>query len=393
MPGIPLTGFDYGIYDIETFDLAPATANFNAEIIKQYCTPRVRFTFNEFVYDEYVLEAPVISRGTALSAGSCSIKLNNMDKQWTIFRTAKQNMGRGMAVGLYFPGIAGVLKLFLGFVEEVYYEDAAIVLECRDRMSPMLDKQMGSGQSEIDFYSTTYWPSVLTWTLLTTYGGLSGMGNSQNPHINWASYSQWQTDCSAKDFEIQARFAGQSLRSCLAEIARVTNSFFWLDGESKINFGLFEPPLYTGQDFTYDRSECIKIDASITKKTVLNNITIFYGYNPAADTWVDSVNTQDGVSAGRYGSREEVLESKIVWHADLASATSFAQVRLDTVKVPQEKMHIITPLLGLTCGIGDKVALQETLKDMISEIYWVNEIIAIDLNDGSIEIDGLMMSY
>lgn len=383
------TGYDHGIYDTALFDEMPEVTQFEDSVKARYNLPRIRFVFDDTIYDTKVLAAPTISRNADITAGSVQVELTNTDGAWNIFITNRANIGKTCAVGLYFaPATAiGLLYLFTGTVEGVRYTDASVILTLRDKMAPLLKKEVGSGQVPLDFFSTWYYPDTLAWAILTNYGELSNLTSTENPDIDYASWQAWGTACVAKGFGLEARFTGQKIRTILTEIGRLTNSLIWVDGLGRFNFKMFDPP-YSGVE-TLTRTNCKVIDLDIDNDGVWNDVRIYFGYDPVPDQWDNSTNDVDNTSIGRYGRRQYVEEGKIVWHRNTASAVAYRDDFLDLWAYPREKIILTATMIGVLCDLGAPVYITESLKDFTNRPYWIDNVVSLNIETGLVQLEGL----
>lgn len=283
----PGTGFGYAVMGTDAFGDLPATAAFVTKIGANDAEPIVRFVYDGFVYDDYVIDAPTIMRGGDIIAGTVNIVLSNADQTFNIFVADRINtMGKHAHIGLWFDGTLGYLYLMTGIVEDVSYNAATITLSIRDAMAPMLEKRMGSGPEPVDYYTVAnaFNPATLVWQILTEEGELDSTESSFNTQIDYASWQAWQARCTAHSYRVRGRFPGTTIQNALLRIAELTHSFFWVDGEGFFKFAMFEPPhLAGGGDETYDSSNSVSIDIDIDKSTVKNIIKIYFGHDPDAE--------------------------------------------------------------------------------------------------------------
>jgi len=76
----PGTGYGYAVMGTDAFDDLPETANFTTKLEAEYNQPIIRFVYDGFIYDDYVINAPTITRGGDIVAGTCNIILSNTAK-------------------------------------------------------------------------------------------------------------------------------------------------------------------------------------------------------------------------------------------------------------------------------------------------------------------------
>lgn len=381
------TGFDYGLFDEVKFDETPQVTQFEDSVKAEANNPRIRFVLDDTIYDDLVLSVSSISQDAEITSGFVSIKLSNTDGSWSTYR-GSDIIGKSCRVGLYFLPITaiGLLYLFTGTVEDVTFNRAEVNLQLRDKMAPMLEKELGNGQAPVDYYSTWYSPGDLVWHILTEYGELTDLKDDTNPDINYSSWTTWDTDTNAKNYQLKARFTGDTIQSALSEIAYLTNSLIWVDGEGKIQFAMFSPP-YTGDEY-FDHDNCIDIDLSVSRKDIINDVRVRYGFSVANDGWENSTNDIDSASITKHGRRQVVIESKTVWHYTLQSAVSFRDDFLDIWASASERIMMKTTMMGFLFGLGSALYVTEALKNLNNRSYWIDKVVSLDIYAGSVEFEG-----
>lgn len=358
-------GFGYAVFGTDTFGQEPDTTGFTTKIEAEYNEPYLRLVIKGITYEDFVIDAPTISRGADIIAGTINVVLSNTPRAQihgvgiafvdaspaTITDTGSgfinagfepgdritisgstsndgiyiiaglisgtltlvagdsltnegasalvsilaqpafnffvenriDNMGIPARLGLRFAETAGVLYLLTGTVEEVSYSGARVTLAIRDRMAPMLERRIGSGQDPVDYHSriTQVSPALLAWELLTVFGELDNTFNTDNVDIDHASWSAWSTLVDNHNYKVKARFPGTTIQNALLRIADMTNSFIWVSGEGKFKFAMFEPPhTADGSDETFDTDNCVNIDPAIDKSTIINVARIMFGHQP-----------------------------------------------------------------------------------------------------------------
>lgn len=73
----PKTGFGYAVFGTDAFGDDPATASFTTKIEAEFNEPIFRFVYDGRIYDDFVIDAPTISRGGDIVAGTTNIVLSN----------------------------------------------------------------------------------------------------------------------------------------------------------------------------------------------------------------------------------------------------------------------------------------------------------------------------
>ncbi|RKY33172.1 MAG: hypothetical protein DRP74_00535 [Candidatus Omnitrophota bacterium] len=326
-----------------------------------------------------------ISRSTEITSGFASIELSNINKDWNIFLEDKTNLGKLGKLRLQFVGSDEYMDVFTGTVESVYHSGAKISLHIKDRMLPMLEKELGSGQSPMDYYSSDWNPADLVWDILVNQGKLDPTTSIYNEDIDYSSWSQWKEDCDTLSFRLKARFTGHTIKTALSMIAELTNSYIWVDGDGKFHFKRPIPPYAPGELIDFNRSNCIQIDASLDKGNLINKAVCYYGYDPDSDDFTGSYTAEDATSQSNYGIKEKIIENKVVWHSTSGSAKSYADRVVDKNKQPLEVLSITATMVGYLLQLGDDITVTEDLKGLNTNPARVEEIESIDLRTGLVK--------
>jgi len=334
-------------------------------IINTYDEPRTN------VYDNDDLIAALEAVGATGSV------IRTLELRGSYLLVGQKGLGAGKALEH--------ISLFTGTVEEASFKEAEVTLRIRDKMLPMLEKELGYGQNPLNYYSTDYNPADLVWDILTNYGGLDSIASSDNEDMDYDSWSQWKDDCDTLSFRLKARFTGHTIKTALSMIAELTNSYIWVDGDGKFHFKRPIPPYAPGELIDFNRSNCTQIDASLDKGNLINKTVCYYGYDPDSDDFTGSYTAEDVTSQSNYGVKEKVIENKVVWHSTSGSAKSYADRIVDKNKQPLEVLSITATMIGYLLQLGDDITITEELKDLNSNPARVEEIESIDLRTGLVK--------
>lgn len=77
MPLTPGAGFGYAVFGTDAFGDEPDTAGFTTKIEAEKNDPILRLTLGGFAYDDFIIDAPSVSRGADIIAGTVNIVLSN----------------------------------------------------------------------------------------------------------------------------------------------------------------------------------------------------------------------------------------------------------------------------------------------------------------------------
>lgn len=367
-------GFGYSTFGTNKYDQTAETSDFNTAAAATSSSPNVRFIFNGHIYDEYVLSLSPIRISTNLEANGCQITLSNTDGSWNYIRTYGYVGHMAIVrIGIYFTGIVGIKYLMTGYVDEARFEDDLLVLSIKDKFIDAFDKTIGSGYDEIDYGVIWYFASSLAWHLCDIYGNFDGSYSPANPDLNYPAWQTWSEYCLADQYIVWARFAGQDLRSALLQIAQMTNSVFYVDGEGRLTPSMFRPP-YTSSSYTFNVNNCLAIDVSVQVSKIKNSIKVAYGEDMYryAET-ITTLEKSSAYSIALYGKHPIVFESRMIWFKGQWAANKFAIAYLNHWENPAETINLKTTLYGFLVDLTTPIYVVEPLKDL-AQYYWPEAI-------------------
>lgn len=287
------------------------------------------------------------------------------------------------------------IPYFTGTVEKVRYEDAFAFLYIRDKMAPMLEIPLQSGQYPVEIYDpigeeVCFNPADLVWKILVDFGGLDATVGVGNVDIDYDSWVAWHNDCvaGAKNYCIRGRFTGHSIRTALLAIANRSNSYIWVDNTSKFRFA----PPYDAAGQTFSITDCEQIDLDISKEGIINDCIVYYGYQPnvGPGTWTGTQSDDDAGSKAAYGDREFTEESRVVWHWNVSSALSDAVYKILGYKNPIKYIRLVATMKGFITEIADIVTITESLKGLSAESVRIIEVVSLNLTEGTVMLNGIM---
>jgi len=365
-------------------DMLLDDASFEARLSKQLVKATIWLKYKGVDYTSYLNDVSTITRSADLTSGAGTATLSNISQIWNLFLADRTEIGNISQIGIKLAaehGVSNEKALFTGKVEDVSYAEAEAILKVRDKMVSTLKKKLGNGENPVE-YLTPQNPADLAWDLLTTHGGLDDTASTDNTDIDYTSWNSYKTDCDTLKYSLQARFTGHYITNALLMIANLTNSYIWIGGEGKFKFKRPIPPFTPGILPRYNRSNCLEIDASITKENLINHFRCRYGYNPDIDEWAGSYLAEDEASKTDFGTFSDVEEDKTVWHADLDSATEYADRTVDKNKQPLTLLTITSTLCGIFLSLGDTILVEEALKDWGAVYARIIDIQNIDIAQG-----------
>lgn len=133
------------------------TQGFRDEMVKQI----IRTIYRRFKYDGVDRSDHVDSYGNIvidakkITAGAVSMGLINTDKVWNMFLSNITNLRKVATIelGLEVSGSPEYVTFFTGLGDEPSFAGSHLDLSLRDKMVKMLEKEVGSKESPVDYYS------------------------------------------------------------------------------------------------------------------------------------------------------------------------------------------------------------------------------------------------
>jgi len=353
---------DFTIQQLQTYTIEELEETFatRIELSDPGLLYRV-FKYNSVDYRNFVISYGTISRDAKnIIAGTVDVELANTDSSWDVFLMDDAGGEQG---SLYKEGVLKInlpagKKLFTGYADTVTFDGAVARLTFKDKLSKVLDKTVGSEESPVDYYSSSYNPADLVWAILTTYGGIDSTASTANVDIDYTQWSAWKTDCTALDFSLEANCTGETIGELIHEIAYLTASFIYVDGTGKFTFYRLLPNP-TEAIYEIDSSKYLmgrKLVIERDRSDLVNDVTCYYDLNVGADTWADSVDAEDTDSQDEnWGTVAKIHEEKVVWHATEASAQEFCNRQIDVYSYPLELVTFTMPLSGADRVVGERL--------------------------------------
>ena len=275
-----------------------------------------KFTYDDIHETERVEGFGSVSRASdAIVSGGTSLALINTDKHWNKFitdksnlrRTAKLQLGIGIENTIARSGIArsaitasnlvslasgsvissGILvprggewlDILTGWGDDPEFLEALVNLSIRDKFAGLLEKELGSKEVPLDYFSSSYNPADLVWAILITHGGLDSTASTANTDIDYTTWSLWKTACTTANLSLKARFIGQSVRKALELIRNLTNSDIYAAGNGKIKFFRFTQGTPPSETYLFDTDKFRDFSVKLDSEKILNYLKVYYGLN------------------------------------------------------------------------------------------------------------------
>lgn len=410
-----------------------AVANFTTRFFENWAEKQSLFLERRFIYDDVQEATRVQNYGTVsrisdqIVSGGVSLTLINTDGYWNKFlsdksnlrREAKLQMGIGVRATIARAGIAraGVtianlvslmegsttrsdvfvrglgefINIFTGWADDPVYSRGLVSISLRDKFAGLDEKELGSDESPIDYYSSSYNPADLAWNVLVTHGGLDSTASTSNTDIDYTSWSAWKTACTTGNLSLEAKFTGQKIMSALELIRDLTNSDIFVAGDGKIKFYRFLVETIPEDVFHYNGDFYDDFSVRLDSEKIINYVDVYYDYNTTGESWAGNYLAQDSDSQQEppdgYGLSSETISGTTVWHATSASAAAYADRRVAEFKEPIETVSFRSFMMGMSSEIGDVIQVSNPLLDYAGEHFRVRKITALEMSEGTVNLE------
>ncbi|MDH4164668.1 MAG: hypothetical protein OEW15_18560 [Nitrospirota bacterium] len=281
--------------------------------------------------------------GDDVTAIPLAITLRNNDKTFNAIRTNKP--GNFGTVGVVSLGHgADFVDVFSGKLDDVEYhitDQHRATLTFAHKLKACVERTLGSEAYPITY--TDMNPADLSWELLVTRGGLDATAGAGNPDIDYAYWLDYKTICTELGFVLSAEFKGQSIAEALRLIGYLTDALIFPDPTGKaMHRKLLPREDTTYYTFTDANAHLQGTTLRCNRSRVINKMKAWYGYNPATQTWAGSVTKENATSQANYGLLGREADSTAVYHANLLSATAWAERMVGRYTDPADTLEFRT---------------------------------------------------
>jgi hypothetical protein len=358
-------------------------------------TPRIKFLFDGDDYSDYIIKIHPIRRGTGITAGNTQLVVSNENREWNRFISNLPDLAKTATLDLYFSDDPSeTMRLYTGVPIRAPLIGTTAVLYLQDKMTAMLEKRLGSGESSVGMDAWSDNPASFVWRLLTATdgGGLDTTESTANTDIDYTSWTAWQSWVNKQSFIVRGRFYGETIRQILDLVADITGSRIWVDANGKFKFA---PPYAIGT-LHFSREHCTKIDVIPETSMILNDVTCWYGYSAISGEFTSFVQATSAASQSDYGLKTQANNKRAVYHTTELSAESYAIGKINEYKDPLVFVDLKSDLYGLTTEIGNLEFVTERQKNLNNTSFRVDQT-TINLrhqaNDYSIDILGYIIRH
>lgn len=346
-----------------------------------------RFTFNGSDVSARVLNYSEVSHSAKdFIAGDYVLEVENASQTFNSLYVDKTQFYKDGVFEFGFATEAGsedLVQLFGGTLTKASMVGGRAKLHFQDKLTGLTQKYIGDDQTAVSYTTSNYNPADLAWYLVTSYGGLSTVKSSSNPDIDYATWLSWHTGFADDSVVVQGHFNGETVAEALQNIARLTDSTVFDEGDNKVDFARWTA--ITSFYLTLSDSHTIgDVELSITGNDVINRADVLINYNPSSDTWGGSVTRVNTSSVNSYGEHPEVYDDTTVWYVNSVAAINQAERTVFRRKEPNLRARLRTPLCFIEGNVGDIVYFT-------SRVHSFNQKI-MTLTDYTIDLDNHQMT-
>ena len=349
-------------------------------------SPVLKFSIMGSDHSSKVLSWPSIKRDIEnFKPTNISLSLTNIGGEYTTFYSSPEflNSSCSLEVGFNHP-VSGdeLIKVFTGIVKNVSYPDEKqIQLQLYDKIHSLAQIKIGGSNRAVVFSETI--PSEIMWTVCTCYGQFSSVRSTSNIDIDYASFLQMAASFSADTLLTNANFENVKCTEALQDIANVTDSFIWSDGDGKVIFDRASEN--SSLDFLINEGEYINLKVSVDATSIINKQHVSYGYNEASDTWYQ-ISMANTTSINSFGLYENIFENENVYFPSSIHAGVLANRMILKWGYPPRRFKIKTPLFGINRKLSETIRFVNSYWGVNSSTAWriVNQEIDLDPENISI---------
>ena len=258
------------------------------------------------------------------------------------------------------------IPVFKGYLKQITFNKEKAKFKFKDKMWELGERKIGDSENPVTFTSVI--PSDIAWALVTCYAPYNGSKDNNNPDINFVKFEEWSSVFSADSVLMSARYEGMKVNQALANLARMTESAIWVEGDGKLNFQRFSTASSLDITFTADDLKELSIDLNDTK--LINKQFIAANYSVNSDYFLINVYDESSTSVNSFGLREDYMEDSSIWFVNSASALTIAQRRTIVYGAPPRKFDLSTMLGGVYRQIAETIRIDDTFFGITSEESW-----------------------
>jgi hypothetical protein len=323
-------------------------------------------------YTDAVLKWPTISKKwDGVNPQTVVIDLANEGQLFNFLMTdpTKMHSTVSLKMGFTYVGSEELLTMFSGTIDSARYSGGSCKLTLIDKFRKLADRKVGDTTSPVSYTASSYLVHDMGWYACTSLGGLSAITSTNNPDIDYQSWSSWSSVFSVDNVRVKAQLTGQTPLEMLRKLSMLTQSAIYVEND-KIKFGRFT---IAGSGWiTLDNSKVVDAEATLDDRQLVNKQYVSAAYDTTSKSFGITVQDVSTYSVNSYGIRENLIAESFVWLTDSVSALNLAQRIITSNKDIQSRYSIKAPIHSVLSTIGDAVLFQDTMLD-VSDTYRIME--------------------
>lgn len=345
-----------------------------------------KFTIGSSDYSAFVNRWPSISKKwDGLSPQTVTIDLSNEGRTFNFLITDPTKMRNTSTLSIG-PTVssASLLDIFAGTIDSIRFSGGGCAVTLIDKFRKLTDRKIGDSSTPTNYTSSSYLIHDMAWYACTSLGGLSAVASTNNPDIDYLSWSSWSSVFSADNVRCKAYLTGQTPLEVLRKLSTLTQSAIYIEAD-KIKFSRF---IQVASDFrTLDDARVLDASALIDDRQLVNKAWVSANYDVTSRTFGITVFDQSSASQANYGLRETLVAEELVWLTDSVSALNLAQRQIISSSNLSPRFTVRTPMHTLGMTIGDPVQFSDSLLQVADTYRIMNETLDMDSGIKTYEID------
>lgn len=338
-----------------------------------------KFTIGSSDYSAFVNRWPSISKKwDGLSPQTVTIDLSNEGRTFNFLITDPTKMRNTSTLSIG-PTVssASLLDIFAGTIDSIRFGGGGCAVTLIDKFRKLTDRKIGDSSTPTNYTSSSYLIHDMAWYACTSLGGLSAVASTNNPDIDYLSWSSWSSVFSADNVRCKAHLTGQTPLELLRKLSTLTQSAIYIESD-KIKFSRFIQVSSTFR--TLDDARVLDAAATLDDRQLVNKAWVSANYDVTSRAFGITVYDQSSSSQASYGLRETLVSEELVWLTDSVSALNLAQRQIISNSTIAPRFSVRSPLHALDMTIGDPVRFTDALLQ-VDDTYRIMEE-TLDMDSG-----------
>ena len=353
-------------------------------------SPKRTFSVGGSDYTSRVVKFPTVKRTAYdIRVSDVSISLANDDGHFNFFYANVYTTQKSANLQMGFTHSTSgdeLIPVFTGYLKKVSYSKTACSLTFQDKMWSFSERQIADEDNPVTF--TGIIPSDIAWTLCTCYGGLSNIASTSNADLDYDSFLAWASVFSRDNIVCTARYEEEKVKQALSNLAKMTDSAIWTEGDGKIRFKRFVEA--DSKDLVLSEDEIVELSIDIEDLRLINKQYVYGNYVVNSEMWGLKVYDINSSSVESYSLREDTMKDKTIWYTSSATAINMAQRQISLYSDIPRRFNIDIPLIGIYQQVADTVRITDSFLSITSDSAWRIMEWKLNMDNGSVacEIDG-----